>query len=115
MTEILVERDDNGLYAIRGSAVGANAHLCSLSASHLYFDRKSGWYIPVSEGPAIPIFRIFDGRIEIFAGGRPDYEQYPDASDFMSCGMRASFGETIRIDADEALIRRARQSLSEER
>tara|TARA_R110002074_G_scaffold52041_3_gene131272 strand:- start:2192 stop:3805 length:1614 start_codon:yes stop_codon:yes gene_type:complete len=113
MTEILVERGQDGLYAIRGSAVGANAHLCSLSASHLYFDRESGWYIPVSEGPAIPIFRIFDGRLEIFADGKPDYEKYPEASDFMSCGMRASFGEVIRIDAGDALIDRYRKPLNE--
>jgi uncharacterized protein YecT (DUF1311 family) len=114
MAEILVERASDGLYSIRGSAVGANAHLCSLSASHLYFDKASGWYIPVSEGPAIPIFRIFDGRLEIFADGKPDYGQYPEASDFMSCGMRASFGEAIRIDADDALIDRYRKSLNEE-
>ena len=114
MSEILVERASDGLYAIKGSAVGANAHLCSLSASHLYFDRASGWYIPVSEGPAIPIFRIFDGRLEVFANGKPDYEKYPDASDFMSCGMRASFGEMVRIDAGDALIDRYRQLLSEE-
>ncbi len=114
MTEILVERSDQGLYTIKGSAVGANAHLCSLSASHLYFDKESGWYIPVSEGPAIPIFRIFDGRLEIFANGKPDYETNPEASDFMSCGARASFGETVRIDAGAALIDRYRKSLSEE-
>lgn len=114
MTEILVDRSEEGLYAIRGSAVGANAHLCSLSASHLYFDKASGWYILVSEGPAIPIFRIFAGRLEVFANGKPDYEKNPEASDFMSCGMRASFGETVRIDADDALIDRYRKSLSEE-
>ncbi|AMO72791.1 hypothetical protein [Sphingorhabdus sp. M41] len=114
MTEILIERGDDGLYAIRASAVGANAHLCSIYASHLYFDRKSGWYIPVSEGAAIPIFRILDGRLEIFADGRPDYEKYPEAGDYMSCGMRASFGETIRANVSEALVERYRKSLNEE-
>ncbi|WP_417616427.1 pentapeptide repeat-containing protein [Parasphingorhabdus sp.] len=114
MTEILVERSDQGLYSINGSAVGANAHMCSINASHLYFDKQSGWYIPVSEGPAIPIFRIFDGRLEIFADGKPDYEQYPQASGFMSCGMRASFGETVRINVGDALIENYRQSLNEE-
>ena len=114
MTEILIERSDQGLYSIKGSAVGANAHMCSIEASHLYFDQQSGWYIPVSEGPAIPIFRIFDDRLEIFAAGRPDYEQYPQASGFMSCGMRASFGETIRIDVGDALIENYRKSLNEE-
>jgi len=97
-----------------GSAVGANAHLCIIAASHLYFDKQSGWYIPVSEGPAIPIFRIFDDRLEIFANGRPDHEKYPEAADFMSCGMRASFAETIRVDVEDELIERYRKSLNEE-
>jgi uncharacterized protein YjbI with pentapeptide repeats len=114
MTEILIERADDGLYAIRGSAVGANAHLCSIYASHLYFDKKSGWYVPVSEGRAIPIFRILDNRLEIFAGGRPDYKLYPEAGDFMSCGMRASLDETIRVHASDELIESYRKSLSEE-
>lgn len=114
MAEILIERGNDGFYAIKGSAVGANAHLCSIYASHLYFDKASGWYIPVSEGAAIPIFRIIDDRLEIFANGRPDYKLYPEAGDFMSCGMRASLGETIRVNADDELIERYRQSLSEE-
>ena len=114
MSEILVERGDDGLYTIRGSAVGANAHLCSIYASHLYFDNASGWYIPVSEGAAIPIFRIWDGRLEIFADGRPDYKLYPEAGDFMSCGMRASLSETIRVDVSDEIIDAYRKSLSEE-
>jgi len=114
MTEILVERGKDGLYTIEGRAVGANAHLCSLSASHLYFDKASGWYIPVSEGPAIPIFRIFDDRLEIFASGKPVYGKYPEADEFMSCGMRASFPETFRINPGPDLIESYRKSLSEE-
>lgn len=113
MTEILIERGDDGLYAIRGSAVGANAHLCSIYATHLYFDAQSGWYIPVSEGDTVPVFRIFDDRLEIFAGGKPDYEKYPEAADIMSCGMRASFTETVRADIGAALIESYRQALSE--
>ncbi len=113
MTEILVERGDDGLYAIKGSAVGANAHLCSIYATHLYFDAQSGWYIPVSEGGAVPVFRIFDDRLEIFAAGKPDYEKYPVAADIMSCGMRASFTQTVRARAGEAMIERYRQVLSE--
>ena len=114
MTEILVERAGDGLYAINGSAVGANAHTCSINATHLYFDKQSGWYIPVSEGPAIPIFRIFDGRLEIFAGGKPADEKYPEASGFMSCGMRASFGETVRFNVGEDVIESYRTSLNED-
>ncbi|WP_339822915.1 pentapeptide repeat-containing protein [uncultured Parasphingorhabdus sp.] len=114
MTEILIERADDGLYEIKGSSVGANAHLCSIYASHLYFDKESGWYIPVSEGRVIPIFRILDNRLEIFANGRPDYELYPEAGDFMSCGMRAGLDETIRVNASDELIDSYRKSLSEE-
>ncbi|MEO9599604.1 pentapeptide repeat-containing protein [Parasphingorhabdus sp.] len=114
MAEILVERGEDGLYAIKGSAVGANAHLCSLYAWHLYFDRKTGWYIPVSEEAALPIFRIFGNRLEIFANGRPDYKKYPDASKFMSCGMRASFSEVLRVETRDAVIERYRKSLNEE-
>lgn len=114
MTEILIERADDGLYAIKGSAVGANAHLCSIYGSHLYFDKATGWYIPVSEGAAIPIFRIFTDRLEIFASGRPEYEKYPEAADFMSCGMRASFSGTIRVNVDDDVIESYRKSLNEE-
>ena len=32
-SEILVERQQDGLYSIKGNAVGANAHLCSLGAT----------------------------------------------------------------------------------
>lgn len=114
MTDILIERGDDGLYTIKGNAVGANAHLCSINASQLYFDKASGWYIPVSEGAAIPIFRIFDDRLEIFADGRPDYQTHPEAADFMSCGMRASLGETVRVRVSDELIESYRISLSEE-
>ncbi|MGB5483900.1 pentapeptide repeat-containing protein [Parasphingorhabdus sp.] len=114
MTEILIGRGQDGLYAIKGSAVGANAHLCSIDASQLHFDQASGWYVPVSEGAAIPIFRILDDRLEIFASGRPDYEKYPEASDFMGCGMRASLGETVRINVSDELMESYRKSLNEE-
>lgn len=114
MTEILIERGEDGLYAIKGSAVGGNAHLCSINASPLYLDRETGWYVPVSEGAAMPIFRILDGRLEIFAGGEPDYEKYPEASNFMGCGARARFPQTIRINVSDAVIQSYRKSLSEE-
>lgn len=114
MTEILVQRDDDGLYNIAGSAVGANAHLCSLRAEKLYLDTQSGWYIPVSEGPAVPIFRIMDGRLEVYKNGRPDYKKDSGALDFLSCGMRASFPETVRIAVDEAIMERVRKSFAEQ-
>ena len=114
MTEILIERRDDGLYAIKGIAIGANAHLCSIAAAHLYFDKASGWYVPLSEGAAVPVFRIFEGRLEIFADGRPDYETHPEAADIMSCGMRASLGETVRIRVSDEIIEDYRKSLNEE-
>ncbi len=114
-TEILVQRQQDGLYSIQGSAVGANAHLCSLGASHLYFDQKTGWYIPVSEDTAMPIFRVYNGRLEVFENGRPDYEKYPDAWNFMSCGMRASFGEVIRMEVGAEQLEKVRKSMDTER
>jgi uncharacterized protein YjbI with pentapeptide repeats/uncharacterized protein len=114
MTDILIERGDDGLFTIKGNAVGANAHLCSINAAHLYFDKLSGWYIPVSEGAAVPIFRIYDDRLEIFANGRPDYETHPEAADLMSCGMRASLGETVRVRVSDEIIADYRKSLSQE-
>lgn len=113
-SEILVQRQQDGLYSIKGFAVGANAHLCSLGASHLYFDKQTGWYIPVSEDAAMPIFRIYNGRLEVFENGRPDYEKHPDAWNFMSCGMRASFGEVIRVEADAEQLQKVRKSLDTE-
>ena len=114
MTEILIERRDDGLYAIKGIAIGANAHLCSVDASYLYFDKASGWYVPLSEGAAVPVFRIFEGRLEIFADGRPDYQTHPEAADIMSCGMRASLGETVRIRVSNEFIEDYRKTLNEE-
>lgn len=113
-SDILVQRQQDGLYSIKGTAVGANAHLCSLGATHLYFDEKTGWYIPVSEDVAMPIFRVFDGRLEVFQNGRPDYEAYPEAWNFMSCGMRASFGEVIRMEVDAEQLEKVRKSLDTE-
>lgn len=112
-SEILVERSKDGLYSIKGMTVGANAHLCSLDASHLYFDKKSGWYVPVSEAAVMPIFRIFEGRLEVFENGRPDYKKYPEGGNYMSCGMRASFGETIRINVDDDALAAIRKSFAE--
>lgn len=114
MTDIMVMRGADGLYTIKGTAVGANAHMCSLSASHLYFDTQSGWYIPVSEGRVTPIFRIFQDRLEIFENGRPDYDKYPGALDFISCGMRASFSETRRIKVSADILARYRKSFDED-
>ncbi len=112
LTQIYISRDNDGLYSVEGSAVGANAHLCSLSASNLSFDKSTGWYVVANDGPKIPIFRLFDGRLEIFKSGKPDYKTYPEASDFMSCGARASFSDTRRIAVDAATMTRFRDDLS---
>ena len=113
-TEILIERGIDGLYTIKGNAIGANAHMCSIDASNLDFDKASGWYVAISEGAPIPIFRIFNDRLEIFADGRPDYETHPEAGDFMSCGMRASLDVTVRVRVNDEIIEDYRKSLREE-
>ena len=114
MTEILVSRREDGLYSIKGSSIGANAHTCSLGADILYFDKATGWYSIVTEGPAVPVFQIMDGRLTVFENGKADYEKYPEASNYASCGARASFPETMRITVDEQTLAKYRKALHEE-
>ncbi|QJB69394.1 pentapeptide repeat-containing protein [Parasphingorhabdus halotolerans] len=114
MTEILVSRREDGLYSIKGSSVGANAHTCTLGADILYLDKATGWYSIVTEGPAVPVFQIIDDRLTVFENGKADYAKYPEASNYASCGARASFPETMRINIDEQTLERYRKALNEE-
>ncbi len=103
MSTVFVRRDEDGLYSIVGESIGANAHICSLGAQKLYLDKQTGWYVIVSDGDKpLPVFRHWDGHIEIFESGRPDYETYPDHGDYMGCGMRAAFGHMQRANLADA-------------
>lgn len=101
---IVVTRKPDGALEAVGQAIGANAHICSLDASGLRLDRKTGWFsLFDAAGMATPAIRLVGDRIEVFANGRLDYEAWPDA-DFVSCGARASFADGVRIEADPTLI-----------
>ncbi len=112
-SEILVHREKDGLYSINGSSVGANAHTCWLGATHLYFDKESGWYSVGSEAASIPVFQIRGDIIEVFGSGNPDYDKYPAAADFMSCGARARFSSMRRIEVDETTLAKIRKAFEE--
>ena len=101
---IVVTRRPDGTLDAVGQSIGANAHICSLDASGLRLDRKTGWFsLFDAAGKATPAIRLVGDRIEVFANGRLDYQAWPDA-DFVSCGARASFADGVRIEADPAVI-----------
>lgn len=112
-TAIIVDRNAGGLYSITGSSLGGNAHSCTADATDLFFDSTTGWYSKASKGLNAPIFRVFNGRLEIFADGRPDYDKYPGASLSIGCGARAGFGETRRITIDAAKLKQVRANIEE--
>ncbi len=118
-SEVIISRGDDGRYALTGGAIGANAHTCSAGGSGIYFDDNSGWYGAMlrEEGEAaapakfLPAFQLAGKYLRIFADGRPDYQQYPDA--FATCGMRASFSTMRHIELTHAELAKRQKALSD--
>jgi uncharacterized protein YjbI with pentapeptide repeats len=87
----------DGSIVAEGDAIGANAHTCTLGVAAARFDPKTGWWSARGEGgQKVPLFRI-EGRRIFFhysgnIGNTPD-----EAMEFISCGMRAGFGEGIDL------------------
>lgn len=104
MSQVQVGRNADGSYRARGEAVGANAHLCSLSADGMQLEGKNGWYSVVADDSdtITPIMRLIGDHLQIIGNGHPDYETYPDASDYVGCGVRAGFPILRRIPLGEA-------------
>ncbi len=114
-SRVVVERAGDGSYAINGMAIGANAHMCHISAGGLSLDGESGWYVlpaHTAQKPA-PVFRIIGGTVEIFAHGRPDHERYAEVANHMGCGMRASFGDMRRLDVSAEKLEKYAKDLAE--
>jgi hypothetical protein len=96
--------NSDGSVKASGSAVGGNAHLCSLGADGLRF-RRDGWYAGVAKEagrtspPAVPVLRFWEDRAEVFENGHPRDEALLDAGfgSFAQCGARAGFDEMIRV------------------
>lgn len=113
MIEVLVERDANGTYSAMGSAVGANAHICSLGVEGMTLDKKTGWY-GVKKGKGfVPVLRFAGDELEVIDAGHPT-DEHKGANDYVSCGARAIFDGLRRIDADAATMAREKAALEGE-
>lgn len=89
---VKLTRERNGTYTATGGSLGANAHMCSLGASGLRFDPATGWFAV----RGVPLLRIVDQAMDVYAAGRPDESSPAGLDDLVSCGARASFG-TMRL------------------
>jgi uncharacterized protein YjbI with pentapeptide repeats len=95
--EITLTGNADGSIAAEGFAIGANAHMCDLSVAAARFDPKTGWWSARAEGgKKVPLFRVEGRRIFVHYSG--NMGNTPDeAMEFISCGMRAGFGEGIDL------------------
>lgn len=94
---ITLTGNPDGSIAAEGEAIGANAHMCTLGLAAARFDRATGWWSARGEGGRkVPLFRIEGRRIVLrYSGNSGDTPE--EASDFITCGMRASFGDGIDL------------------
>jgi hypothetical protein len=112
-SRVMVRGNVDGTIDARGDAVGANAHLCSLTGNRLFYDRYNGWfsgpYRPTDDDPAewrsrpMPVLLFWEDRAMVYQHGRPYAGDTGDPrfSDYASCGMRASFGELMQVPLGE--------------
>jgi len=125
-SHVAVRVNADGSLDARGEAVGANAHTCSLAAERLQLDRSTGWYSterepesgdpPAWRGRPIPILLFWGERGEVYRHGHPEGGGEgvdPRAGDYASCGVRAGFGELVRLPVPEAESRAFFESLDE--
>jgi hypothetical protein len=113
---LLVEVRKNGRIDVQGSAVGGNAHSCSLGGRNLRFDRATGWFVGEDQGDAgtgarpperhVPVVAFSADRAEVYERGRPSDEKDLGFSHFGLCGTRAAFDRMIRITLPPARARR---------
>ena len=95
MQDVTLTGLEDGSIRIEGTAVGGNAHLCSVEADAFY-DAKTGWYSVrslVNDKPMIvPLFRVWEDRLQFkYSGNMGDTPR--EAGSFISCGARAGFDE----------------------
>lgn len=122
----VVRVNGDGSIDARGDAIGANAHLCSLEGDGLRLDRSNGWYSgpyqATADDPAewrdrpMPVLLFWDDRAQVYQHGRPFAGDSGDPrfSDYASCGMRASFGNLLRVPVSDEEARRIFDSYAEE-
>ena len=92
----LTMRADRSIDA-EGSAIGGNAHLCSLEVEGARFDPSNGWYSATGEdGTRVPLFRLAGNRLEFRYSG--NFGDTPEAAaDYISCGARAGFSTLVDL------------------
>ena len=119
----LVRVNPDATIDVRGEAVGANAHTCTLGGDGLAFDYDSGWYSgfrrPEESDPPewrerpMPVLMFWNDRAEVYQNGHPrsgEGEGDPRFSDYASCGARAGFAEMVRVPVAEDELRRLWES-----
>lgn len=96
-----------------GTAIGGNAHSCSLGAGGLRRDPATGYYSArPSEGPMrgrpVPVLLIHGDWLEVYAAGRadPSTPLGAAAGDYASCGARAGFGDMLLLPVSQEEARR---------
>jgi len=115
---VAVRVNADGTIDARGESVGGNAHMCTLGGDGLAFDDRTGWYSgphaardqdpPQWRGRPMPVLLLWDDRAEVWQRGHvrlDDRYGDPRFSDYASCGMRAGFGEMVRVPLPQAEVR----------
>lgn len=120
---LVVRVNADGSIAAAGSAIGGNAHLCSLGGDRLNFDPKTGWIFgpPVfrpGDPPAwrtqpVPLLRFWGDHAEVYHGGHPHTQDDLRYLEYMQCGARAGFDEMVRVPAGAGLLTRIRGELND--
>lgn len=112
-SQVAVRVNADGSLEAVGSAVGANAHSCSLGAAGLRLDPANGFYSarPTAgpmRGRPVPVLLVHGDWVEVYAAGRADPSSPlgEAASDYASCGARAGFGEMLRMPVSQDEARR---------
>lgn len=92
----LTGREDGSVSA-EGDALGANAHLCALKVAEARLSPATGWYSATNAaGQTVELFRVSGRDLQLRYSG--NLGNTPEAaSDFISCGARASFGDGIDL------------------
>ena len=123
-SHVAVRVNPDGSLDARGESVGGNAHLCSLVADRLRLDPATGWHSverdPDADDPApwrgrpVPVLLLWGDRAAVYRHGHAhpgDAQVDPRASDYASCGVRAGFGELVRVPVGDAEARAVFDSL----
>ena len=113
---LLVVVRPGGSIDVSGSAMGANAHLCSVDGNNLRYDARTGWFVGTAQpsggsgGPRpprpVPLVAFTGEEAEVFEKGRPDPKEEPGFLHFGLCGARAEFERMLRLPVGPAEARR---------